>query len=85
MKLRAAYGCSYRKDNREFGETMSVAWERRVVSEEHVFFSETKIVEDALGAPRITFSENSMQQRWYMAKQNEFMYRLQVWTEAAVA
>lgn len=40
-------------------ETMSVAWEKRVLSEEHVYFPETKIAEDACEAPRITFSENS--------------------------
>lgn len=36
-------------------ETMSVAWERRVLAEEHIYFPDTKIAQDACEAPRITF------------------------------
>lgn len=41
-------------------EITSVAWERRVVSEERIFLPETKIVQDIREPPKATFSENSL-------------------------
>lgn len=53
---------------------MSVAWERRVLAEEHIYFPETKIAEDACEAPRITFSENSLSARKVVHGKMEGMY-----------
>jgi len=55
-------------------EIMSVAWERRVVTEEPIFFPEIKITDDISEPPKTTFSDDSLCARKLAHTKMEGMY-----------